>query len=796
MKGKSGSSVSHLKVNGQEISDMKDITNTLAQNFAKNSSSNNCTEEFKKFKQHAEKSKLNFKSSNNESYNQPFSLSELEDSLNKSHDTASGPDDIPYQFLKHLSIESKSLLLKIYNDIFISGDVPESWKQAIIIPLPKPGRDSSVPSNYRPISLTSCVCKTFERMINDRLVWYLELNDIISPLQSGFRKKRSTTDHLVKLETFIREAFIKKEHVVAVFFDLEKAYDTTWTYGIMKDLHEAGLKGHLPKFISSFLDQREFQVRVGTTFSEVQKQDLGVPQGSVLSVTLFGLKINSIVKCLNTGTEGFLYVDDFCICFRSKNMNMIERQLQQCLNKIHDWSNKNGFRFSKTKTNCTHFCNLRNCHRDPDLYLDGTRIPVKDESKFLGLIFDKKLSFIPHIKYLKAKCIKALNILKVVSSHEWGADKTVLLRLYRSLIRSKLDYGSIVYGSARKSYLNALNTIHHHGIRIALGAFRTSPVESLYVEANEPSLELRRQKLSMQYAIQLKSNTSNPTHNAVFEPNFKTLFERKPTAIPTFGIRVLPLLREANIDTELIFTSSVGEIPPWTLSSPFIDFSFSKEKKGDIDPVDLQRRFNIHRTNHADYMQFFTDGSKADERAAAAMVTSSETGGCRLPDHSSIFTAEVTAIAMALCFIKEKGVLKSIIYTDSLSVLKSLKHRNFENPFIHKLFLTFNDLFKSNRVVFCWIPSHLGIPGNDKADRAAKDCLDEADETDIQIPFTDLRRLISSNVQQKWQNLWNLQVDNKLFQIQPQVGPGRVLSSVRKEEVVLTRIRIGHTRLT
>ena len=98
---------------------------------------------------------------------------------------------------------------------------------------------------------------------------------------------------------------------------------------------------------------------------------------------------------------------------------------------------------------------------------------VVQEYKYLGLIFDKKLSFIPHIKYLKAKCLKSLNILKVLSHTTWGADRTTLLQLYRSLIRSKLDYGSIVYGSARKSYLAMLDPTHHQGLRLALGAFFT-----------------------------------------------------------------------------------------------------------------------------------------------------------------------------------------------------------------------------------------------------------------------------------------------------------------------------------
>ena len=78
-------------------------------------------------------------------------------------------------------------------------------------------------------------------MINDRLVWFLENNNILTDIQCGFRKRKSTIDHLVRLETFIRDTFLNKQEVVSIFFDLEKAYDTTWKYGILKDLHEAGI---------------------------------------------------------------------------------------------------------------------------------------------------------------------------------------------------------------------------------------------------------------------------------------------------------------------------------------------------------------------------------------------------------------------------------------------------------------------------------------------------------------------------------------------------------------------------
>ena len=137
-------------------------------------------------------------------------------------------------------------------------------------------------------------------------------------------------------------------------------------------------------------------------------------------------------------------------------MHTIQRQLQQNLNNIQECATRNGFKFSKSKNDCMHFCQLRKAHDDPVLTLDGQPIPVVEETKFLGVIFNKKLTFIPHIKKLKAKCQKALKLLRVVAHTEWEADKKILLNLYRAIDRSKQNYGCIVYGSAMPSYLKKL----------------------------------------------------------------------------------------------------------------------------------------------------------------------------------------------------------------------------------------------------------------------------------------------------------------------------------------------------
>ena len=136
----------------------------------KNSSSQNYSKSFQKIKHRREQNPPNFSLDNSESYNKPFLLNELREALNKSNETATGPDGVYYQFLTHLPLDCLKILPQIFNTIWLSGIIPSSWKEAIVVPNPKPNRDLSDPTNYRPIALTSCLCKTTERMVNDRLV--------------------------------------------------------------------------------------------------------------------------------------------------------------------------------------------------------------------------------------------------------------------------------------------------------------------------------------------------------------------------------------------------------------------------------------------------------------------------------------------------------------------------------------------------------------------------------------------------------------------------------------------------
>ena len=791
-------SVKHLTVNNAKITDHQQICNTIAATITHNSSNNFYSPTFLNNKQKSEQKTLNFTSNNKEYYNLPITEQELTMAILHSQDSSPGPDTVHYQFLKHLPRVSLLLLLQLFNDVF-SGDklYPAEWRLATIIPSPKPNKDHTDPNNYRPIALTSCLCKILERIVNNRLVYYLESNDLLTPTQSGFRKGRSTVDHLVRLETWIREGIANREHVVAIFFDLEKAYDTTWKYGILQDLFNFGLRGNLPKFVQSFLQDRSFKVRIGTTFSDTHNQLNGVPQGSILSVTLFGVKINSITNCVLTGVDNSLFVDDFLTCCRSKSMRTVERKLQLTMNNLSAWCDQNGFKFSDTKTVCVHFCNQRKQHDHPEIRLGNRIIPVENEVKFLGVIFDSKLSFLPHLRGLRTKCQKSLNLLRVVAHKTWGGDTATLLKLYTTLVRSKLDYGCIVYGSARNSYLKMLDPIQNQAVRLSLGAFRTSPIESLQAESGIMPLSLRRQKLSLQYFVKLHANKNHPVAECVFRNWHKHLFDQRPNLIAPFGIRMERYISSVSIDCTVIAENKLIHIPPWHLTTPNVSFKLHTHNKSDLQPEHFKVLFHEYISNKQHSIHIYTDGSKDNHAVAAAAVCRRLERSTRLPDKASIFSAEAAAILLAFSIVRERRDKHFTIFSDSMSCLQAICGCKLSNPLICDILTEYQNLVSQGKVVdFCWTPSHVGIVGNERVDAVAKLALNSIVDRNIRLPYTDVCPAVAGHVHDRFKSDWAATLLNKLKEILPELKQLKYSFRNRHDESVYHRLRIGHTYIT
>ena len=342
--------------------------------------------------------------------------------------------------------------------------------------------------------------------------------------------------------SFIRNAFAKNKHVLTIFFDLEKAYDTTWKHGILSDLYGLDFRGHLPTFIGGFLSHRLFQVRSGSTLSDKYEQEMDVPQGSILSPILLSLKINNIVKFVLKGLEASLSVDDFALRIRAKFLPHAQRLMQLCVNNVQDRVSKNGFKFPTSKTVCIHFCNQRKHFAEPSILLDKTPIKTVTEAKFLGVAFDRTLSYSSHVKYLKTNCLKALDILNVVGHTFWEADPKKLY--YVSITPCKIPirlWGHCIWGSFKQL---SKETGPHPSPRVTNCSWSFP-----YFPSNKPLYESkrsvkkkkkRRKKISVNYVLKLKTCPDNPAYSCVFEPPNLKLFEKSNLTLP-LGLRILPV---------------------------------------------------------------------------------------------------------------------------------------------------------------------------------------------------------------------------------------------------------------
>ena len=365
-----------LRVDDLLLSDAGDVAETFGRHFSNISSALHYSPAFRNIRNNT--TVVPPVSSNSESYNLPFTMEELDHAISLSSPTSPGEDEILYSMIFHLPRSTKQFLLDILNSFWFLGTSPKSWKISIIVPVLKPLKDSYLPKNYRPIALTSCVCKIYERMVNARLVWYLESKNLLSNRQFGFRKNRSTIDPLMFLTREIQNAIALQNQTIAVFFDLEKAYDTTWRGGILMQLVEWDIKGNMFSCIKDFLSGRYLKVRVGSCISSAYPQEEGLPQGSVLSPTLFMVAINGLLGQVPAGVHGLAFADDYAvICSKSSAVEACHK-IQTAINAATSWASTRGFKFSPEKTKAIRFCRLRRVEEIPTLFLNDNILPFED----------------------------------------------------------------------------------------------------------------------------------------------------------------------------------------------------------------------------------------------------------------------------------------------------------------------------------------------------------------------------------------------------------------------------------
>jgi len=717
--------------------------------------------------------------------------------LSSCGNSATGEDKISYTMIRKSHPKSQKFLLAIMNKIFNTGQYPSQWLSGIVLSFQKPGKPPTTEENHRPISLTSCVGKLMEKIINSRLTSILEGNKHIPPHQFGFRKMHSTIDALNRFTTDILDALNRRESILCVSFDMRKAYDTTWRFGILKALFDFGIRGKLPTIIRSFLTNRTFKTKIGTTYSRYHTLEQGVPQGGVLSCTLFSLAINGILGCIPENIKASLYVDDLLIYCSGNYIPGLERRLQGAINKISTWADSHGFTFSTPKTNCIHFHRKRSFQTPLKLMLNNAIIPNRESIKYLGMTLDCKMTWKEHIRSLKLECTKRLDLLKCLTHTTWGSDRVTMLRLYRAIIRSKLDYGCFVYGSAKDSILNTLDPVHNSAIRLCTGAYRTSPVASLYAESAEPALSTRREQLLLQYYARTMQLPSSAAYSYV-QPN-ENIYGNTRRISPT----IADLIVKTTSDLELnIRTLPVARriIPTWKLDPDTVCKNHEYPKKDNCSDNTFRCLFREHVTqHHSNQYQIFSDGSKNEQGVGCSATSFGGSRKMRLMMESSIFTAEICGLICGLQIAQNVNRTDFVIFCDSRGALRVVEHYNSTHPLIAKMIRWIIRLRNvGKKINFCWCPAHVGIPGNEAADKMAVEAArSNTPAANEETPYRDWYPVIRTRLRTRWSEEWRLTGMNKLRTIKNSVDDWSSSNQKnRKHSIILTRLRIGHTKAT
>ena len=391
--------------------------------------------------------------------------------------------DFRVTLLKYAKQELVNGLVIIFNKSFQEGCFPEILKIAKVIPVHK-GDVKTDPGNYRPISLLSVFDKLLEKVMLNRLLQFLNKNDILYKYQFGFRKNHATSNALTEVIDHIYKSLDEGNYVFGIYIDLKKAFDTVQHQILLYKLQHYGIRGIALEWFDSYLSKRkQFVVTNGIQSDILESSDYGVPQGSVLGPILFLLFINDIHKSLDKIIIK-LFADDTNCFISGNNFNQLERLAETELNKLQKWINANKLtiNFDPKKSSYCIFKPKNKClpvNFDRGLTMGTKVLKYKENTRYLGLLLDHKLTWESHIKELNKKLVKYTGIFsKIRHCLPVSCHHTV----YNAFISSRLNYGSEIYTNTTKKVIQPLVVTQNKILRILQFKNIKTPTNNLYRE--------------------------------------------------------------------------------------------------------------------------------------------------------------------------------------------------------------------------------------------------------------------------------------------------------------------------
>ena len=389
--------------------------------------------------------------------------------------------DIPIVVLKNTARLISPILSVLYNNHMREGVFPSIFKTAKVTPIYKKDNRECI-ENYRPVSILAIFGKIFEKLIYNRLYKFLSANGILHDEQFGFRKNHSTVHALHQSVQSVSSTLAKGKHVLGIFIDLSKAFDTLDHSILLEKLNRYGIRGTALKLMESYLNNRDQYVSFNNTASEKLPILYGVPQGSILGPLLFLLYMNDIINCYkDPNTRFVLYADDTNIFVSGPSKESVFEKANYVLEHVSTFMRCNLLHINMSKCSYIHFkprfesdqtcARVRPYANEHDksrsIFIQGKKIDQVTSTKFLGIVIDEKLNWTAHIQYL-AKKIRSLTGALCRIRHSIPPE--LHLSLYNSLFESHLSYGISVWGVAIKDNSNDKLFIgQKHCIRVLFG---------------------------------------------------------------------------------------------------------------------------------------------------------------------------------------------------------------------------------------------------------------------------------------------------------------------------------------
>lgn len=403
----------------------------------------------------------------------PVTKEEIENIINGlKNKRSTGCDALSVALVKHINPVISEVLADLVNLSFLNGEFPEKLKEAIIVPIYKKGGRDFI-EHYRPIALLSILAKIFEKCMKCRLLNFLERKGFFSKKQFGFTKGKNTEQAVSNLTERIFNSFNCDEKASSIFIDFCKAFDLVNHNILLTKLELLGIRGKAGQWCRTYLENRPQRVKVADYMSSIRYTNIGVPQGSVLSATLFIIFINDL---LNEPLKGEIsaFADDVVVRYSCKNWDVLWGEMEEDLKIIGNWCLNNKMIVNATKTKFIAF-DLKGFAFDKQLKFHSVDCGLTNvdcnceiveqvkQIKYLGIWIDEKMSWKIHVENLQLESRRNIRkfyfLRNILNEH-------LMRTLYFALIHSKIVYGIENWGSADEYIINSLQVTQNHFIRI------------------------------------------------------------------------------------------------------------------------------------------------------------------------------------------------------------------------------------------------------------------------------------------------------------------------------------------